>query len=179
MFQSTFSPLNKRIKYHEGSSKILNKRRSRISIGKELIFNSPDYKENDINIGNSNDILNINVKNKKLKKSYGLDLEGDKMKKMKKNNSMPVVVKKKFNSNIASIKEVDSNKEFGILDDFLKNLEEKKTNMKKKEEDKPMEKELNKLFSRNGYKTYFHLSRTQQNINSNIWNDFYLKREKI
>ena len=94
MFQSTFSPLNKRIKYHEGSSKILNKRRSRISIGKELIFNSPDYKENDINIGNSNDILNINVKNKKLKKSYGLDLEGDKMKKMKKIIRCPWWLKK-------------------------------------------------------------------------------------
>ena len=48
-----------------------------------------------------------------------------------------------------------------------------------KNENKPMTNELNKLFERNGYSTYFHPSRTQQSVNSKIWDDFHQKREKL
>ena len=166
MHKYNYSPINKKIKYYNENSKLFKKKKNRISIRKPLVFDSSNIKENDINFIN---IDNIRINNFKTNNNHS--------KIICKNNTQPTNFKNNNDKKIKSINEIDSIKEFGILDDFLNELEDNETIIKKKEE-KPLVKDLKKLFKRNGYFEYFHISRTQQNNNSKIWNDFHPKREK-
>ena len=175
MFKNNYSPNNKKIIYCEENYKPPKKKRNRISLGKPLFFDSSNIKENDINIIDKKKQRYLNVKEKNnLKKNYGMNdySEG----KTYKNYTQPANIRNKININISSINEIDSIKGFGLLDDFINELEDNDNN--KKKENNPMTKELNKLFERKGYLSYFHPSRTQQTVNSNLWDDFHQKREK-
>lgn len=169
MSKNNYSPTNKKIYHNNEKPKLLKKRRTKLSLGKKIIFDSSNYKENDINYNNINNIKINNVKNNN-------EIKNNKDEMICKNNTQPTFIKK--NNNISSINEIHKIKEFGILNDFLDELEDNETIIKK-EDDNSMTKELKKMFKRDGYFTFFHYSRTQDNINSNIWNDFHRKREKL
>jgi len=183
MFKNNYSPKNNKIIYYEDNHKLLKKRKNRISIGKILIFDSSSIKENDPNYTNKKNQRNINVKdNHNLNKSNEIYDSSNKI--IYKNYTQPVINRNNNKINITSINEIDSIKEFGLLNDFFNELEDNENNNDKennymKNENKPMTNELNKLFERNGYSTYFHPSRTQQSVNSKIWDDFHQKREKL
>jgi hypothetical protein len=163
MFKNNNSPTNKKKIYYEENYKQPKKKTNRISIEKPLFFDSSNIKENDINLCNKNNQRNINVKDiKNLKINYNT--------KKYKNFTQPTIIRKKPNINISSINEIDSIKEFGLLDDFLNELEENDNN--KEKENGPMTNELNKMFEKSEYLNYCHPSRTQQSFNSNQWDDF-------
>ena len=175
MFKNNYSPNNKKIIYCEENYKPPKKKRNRISLGKPLFFDSSNIKENDININDKKNQRYLNVKEKNnFKKNYRMNDNSEG--KIYKNYTQPANIRNKTNINITSINEIDSIKGFGLLDDFINELEDNDNYQKK--ENNPMTKELNKLFERKGYLSYFHPSRTQQTVNSNIWDDFHQKREK-
>ena len=165
MLKNNNSPKNKKIIHNNEKTKLIRKRRSKLSIGKQLLFDSTSNKENNINFNNINKLRNNNVKNDDNIIIY-------------KNNTQPTCIKNKNKNNISSINEINSINEFGILNDFLDELDDNETIFRNKD-DMSMTKELKNMFKRDGYFTYFHLSRTQENINNNIWNDFHKKREKL
>ena len=67
-----------------------------------------------------------------------------------------------------------------VLDDFLNELDEEEQNKKGfNSKGISMASELNGVFERNKYSTYFQTSRTQNPQISNIWYDFHQKRDKI
>ena len=173
MFKNNYSPKTNKIIYYEDNHKLLKKRKNRISIGKILIFDSSSIKENDLNYTNKKNQRNINVKdNHNLNKSNEIYDSSNKI--IYKNYTQPVINRNNNKINITSINEIDSIKEFGLLNDFFNELEDNENNNDKennymKNENKPMTNELNKLFERNGYSTYFHPSRTQQSVNFIIY----------
>ena len=73
---------------------------------------------------------------------------------------------------------INNEKQFGIIDDLLNELNEEHK-IKINNDGKPMANELNKLFQRNDYSTYFKDTKGQDFLKENFWNDFHRKRDKL
>ena len=73
---------------------------------------------------------------------------------------------------------INNEKQFGIIDDLLNELNEDH-NVKVMNDGKPMTNELNRLFQRNNYSTYFKDQKGQDFLKENFWNDFHQKRDKL
>ena len=58
MLKNNNSPKNKKIIHNNEKTKLIRKRRSKLSIGKQLLFDSTSNKENDINFNNINKLQN-------------------------------------------------------------------------------------------------------------------------
>ena len=127
MFKNNYSPKTNKIIYYEDNHKLLKKRKNRISIGKILIFDSSSIKENDLNYTNKKNQRNINVKdNHNLNKSNEIYDSSNKI--IYKNYTQPVINRNNNKINITSINEIDSIKEFGLLNDFFNELEDNENN---------------------------------------------------
>ena len=152
-----YSPENKKIIYYEENPKLFKKQRLRLSLDEYKLNN------NENNMDNTNIRINFddNIK-------FNQDL-------LEMNNNCCIsqpsndIQNHNFNG-------------MNILDDLMNELEaeENENNMNYiKNKDNPMGSELNKLFERNKYTSFFQTSRTQNPQFPNIWDDFHQKRDKL
>ena len=149
----------KEILFYEDNEKYLKKKRNKISIGRHLVFNSTNIKEKD----NINNPIKIKATNNKLKNIFEMDDLNDNIN--PKNYTQPEIIRNN-NKCIISIREIDSIKEFGLLDDFFQKLENEETKIKKKEDiSQENEKKEDLGEEKKEYFPYFHLSRTQEYFN--------------
>ena len=159
-----YSPQNKKINYYEQNPKLFKKQRQRPSLNKHSLINDTEI---------DNDSNNINSKinfDEELKFNQGIF-------EMQNN----ICVSQPINPNNFKTKNNFDNFCSGnILDDFLDEIEnEEKESNYPINKDEPMKSELNVLFEKNKYNTYFQTSRTQNPQFSNVWEDFHQKRDKL
>jgi hypothetical protein len=156
--EPNLSPKNKKINYYEENPKLFKKGRPRASLERISILNDENLNDNtNIRLNfDDNIILNPDV----------LTMPGNSSVSQPNNyNNIP-------NNNCFSLN--------NVLDDFLNELDEEEQNKKGfNSKGISMASELNGLFERNKYSTYFQTSRTQNPQISNIWDDFHQKRDKI
>lgn len=158
MFNKNESSSNKEILYDEQNPKSLKKKINKFSIERRLVFDSLNIKEKD-NIHNQ---IKIKDNNNKLRKVFEMDDFNNNI--ISKNYTQPEIIRNN-NKCIASIREIDSVKEFGLLDDFFHKLENEETKISsKKDISKENVKKEDIFEEKKEYFPYFHLSRTQDYI---------------
>jgi len=151
--EQNLSPKNKKINYYEENPKLFKKGRPRVSLERIPI--------NDENI-NDNTNIRLNFDDNIKLNQEMLNLQSN------ASVSQPI----NYNNNSLSLN--------NVLDDFLNELNEEEQDKKGyNSKSISMASELNGLFERNKYSTYFQTSRTQNPQISNVWDDFHQKRDKI
>ena len=156
--EQNLSPKNKKINYYEENPKLFKKGRPRASLERISILNDENLNDNTNIRLNFDDNIKLNP--------GVLTMQGNLSVSQPNNyNNIP-------NNNCFSLN--------NVLDDFLNELDEEEQNKKGfNSKGTSMASELNGLFERNKYSTYFQTSRTQNPQISNVWDDFHQKRDKI
>ncbi len=155
-----YSPENKKINYYEQNPKLFKKQRLRPSLDKKSIINEIDDSEYNVN---NNICRPIDFNDNGLK---------DGILEMKNN----ICISQPINNNLKN------NNNFGngnILEDFLDELENEDKNNDLMNKKQSIKSELNGLFTKDKYNTYFQTSRTQDPQFNFVWNDFHQKRDKL